>query len=206
MVTLQDAEPFGIVNKSNVISDVSLINESLYKVKSFADSSDSGLFYWDFFNQARRDEDKDGYVYEFGGYCGCLKYRVTRTDILKWALNNIEICCAVPEILHECLNKQRSDYFSISYSSHIADMCYCELARGVGMKHLSDFVAHYIYCVAATVSDMAHNVKNSNKLRELYHKMRNMSESINDGYSMEELRRIAKDAASAFDEVFQIVE
>lgn len=69
MVTLQDAEPFGIVNKSNVISDVNLINESLYKIKSFAGSSDPGLFYWDFFNQARRDEDKDGYVYAFGLSC-----------------------------------------------------------------------------------------------------------------------------------------
>lgn len=205
MVTIQDAEPFGIVNKSNVISDVSLINESLYKVKSFADSSDPGLFYWDFFNGAYCDEDKDGYIYEFGGYCGYLKYRVTRTDILKWALST-GVSCAVPEILNECLNKQRSDYFIINYSSHIADMCYCELARWVGMKHLSDFVAHYIYCVAASVSDMAYNVKNSNKLRELYHKMRNMSESINDGCSMEELRRIAKDAMTAFDEVFQVVE
>lgn len=206
MVTLQDAEPFGIVNKSNVISDVSLINESLYKVKSFADSSDPGLFYWNFFNQARRNEDEDGYMYEFGGYCGYLKYRVTRTDILKWALNNTEICCAVPEILNECLRKQRSDYFITNYTAHIADMRYCDLARWVGMRHLSDFVAHYIYCVAASVSDMAYNVKNCNELRGLYHKMRDMSKSINDGYSMEELRGIAKDAMSAFDEVFQIVE
>lgn len=205
MVKLKNAEPFGITDRSNVISDISLINESLCKIESFADSSDPGLFYWDFFNGAYCDEDKDGYIYEFGGYCGYLKYRVTRTDILKWALVT-RVSCAVPETLNECLNKQRSDYFIINYSSHIADMCYCDLARWVGMEHLSDFVAHYIYCVAATVSDMAHNVKNSNKLRELYHKMRDMSESINDGHSMEELRRIAKDAASAFDEVFQIVE
>lgn len=206
MITLQDAEPFGIVNKNNVISDVNLINESLYKVKSFASNSEPNPFYWDFFNHARRDEDKDGYVYKFGGYCGYLKYRITRTDILKWALSNTEICCAVPEILNECLRKQRSDYFTISYSAHIAEMCYYDLARWVGMKHLSDFVAHYIYCVAANVSDMAYNVKICNELRGLYHKMRDMSESINDGYSMEELRGIAKDATSAFDEVFQIVE
>lgn len=205
MVTLQDAEPFGIVNKSNVISDVNLINESLYKVKSFAGSSDPGLFYWDFFNQARRDEDKDGYVYAFGGYDGYLKYSVTHTDILKWALST-GVSCAVPEVLNECLCRQRSDYFIINYSAHIADMYYCDLARWVGMKHLSDFVAHHIYCVAANVSDMAYNVKNCNELRGLYHQLRDMSESINDGYSMEELRGIAKDAISAFDEVFQIVE
>lgn len=205
MVTLQDAKPFGILNKSDVISDVSLINESLYKVKAFADSSDPNPFYWGFFDRARRDEDKDGYIYEFGGYCGFLRYRVTRTDILKWALNNTEICCAAPEILNECLCKQRSDWFIVDYAAHIAELCYCDLARWVGMKHLSDFVAHHVYCVAAAVSDMAYSVKNSNELRGLYHKMRDMSESINDGYSMEELRRIAKDAASAFDEVFRIV-
>lgn len=205
MITLQDAEPFGIADRSNVVSDISLINESLYKVKSFADSSDPGLFYWNFFNQAYCDEDKDGYVYEFGGYCGYLKYRVTRTDILKWALST-GVSCAVPEILNECLCKQRSDYFIINYSAHIADMCYCELARWVGMKHLSDFVAHYIYCVAAAAGDMSHRVKNGSKLSELWHKMRDMSESINDGYSMEELREVAKAATSAFDEVFQIVE
>lgn len=59
MITLQDAEPFGIVNKNNVISDVNLINESLYKVKSFASNSEPNPFYWDFSNHARPD------VYDF---------------------------------------------------------------------------------------------------------------------------------------------
>lgn len=206
MVTIKDAEPFGIADRSNVISDISLINESLYKVKSFADSSDPNPFYWGFFNHACRAEDKDGYIYEFGGYCGTLKYRVTWDDVLEWALHNLKISCAVPEILNECLNKQRADWFIVDYAAHIAELCDCDLARWIGMKHLSDFVAYYIYYVAAAAGDMSYRVKNGSKLSELWHKMRDMSKSINDGYSMEELQEVAKDAISAFDEVFQIVE
>lgn len=202
MITIKNAEPFGIADRSNVISDISLINESLCKIESFAHSLDPNPFYWDFFNHARRDEDRDGYIYEFGGYCGTLKYRVTWDDVLEWALNNLEIGCAVPETLNECLNKQRPGWFIVDYAAHIAELCWCDLARWVGMKHISDFVAYYIYCVAAAAGDMSYRVKNGSKLSELWHKMRDMSNAVTDSYSMEELQEVAKASVSVFNEVF----
>ena len=183
MIELENVKPFGILNKSNIISNLKIFEEHVGVLVNFINerhAANGRILY-----HVIGHRDNDGVTFSFGGYCGHVDCRLSNADILQWYA-------------------ETGDPYYNDLDGIIENFRH-ELAVFAGLQHIGELVAMEIKSIGSNLSDLSLNVKNGAPALAAFRALQALSESIdNDNVSIKELKSIAKIAISIFNSVFRL--